>query len=88
MASNYEDEVDQLTSYLKKSTDHRGRPRYEGGRGKKAGTNVQRAIKRVIEKIREQGMRELAEHLSDSLEGGRRPCYRPATDPGWRVEIN
>jgi hypothetical protein len=88
-AERLKGQADALASYLGRNTDQRGRPRYSGGRRKKAGTNVQKAIKRALAKIRTaRGMEELATHLEESIQGGARPSYMPLDDLGWKVGID
>lgn len=81
--------ADEVFNYIRQNTNRHGTPRYSGGRGKQAGTNVMRAIGRVVQKLRdEKGMAELALHLEETIEGGRRPCYRPHKPPVWTIGID
>jgi hypothetical protein len=76
-------ETEKIQEYLKKGTGRRGRRRTFPHAEKRAANRVSQAIRRAIEKIKQQHP-TLAAHLKGSLVLGASCSYRPPNSVEWR----
>ena len=80
--SALEEELLQIVEHRRKDTDHEGRPRPLGSEAERARKSASATLTRARDRVRTR-LPDLAGHLDEWVQTGRRVCYGPDTDIEW-----